>query len=91
MPDISDRDHDQQRRNSDSRENVKHFGPLFVDQNENDRRQTRNPKVSEPSSPLHFVRLYSLTHNPSGLGSLGNKGKAGYSPAFSAAAATLPA
>jgi hypothetical protein len=87
VPDVRKRDHDQQGRNPDGRENVKHFGPLFVDQNEDDRRQTQNPKVREASSSLWFVRLYSLTHNLSG----GNKGKAGYSPAFSAADLTLPA
>ena len=62
MPDVRNGDQDQQGRDPDGRENVKHFGPLFVDQNENDRRQTKNPKVREPSSSLCLVRLHSLTH-----------------------------
>jgi len=77
MPDVRSRNHDQQGRNPDRRENVKHFGPLFVDQNKNDGRQAQNPQVREPSSSFCFVCLYSLAHNLSALASRGNKGKAG--------------
>jgi hypothetical protein len=74
MPDVCNRNQDQQGRNPDGRENVKHFGPLFVDQSENDHCQTQNPNVREPSPSLCSV-LYSLTHNLSGSASLGEQAK----------------
>jgi hypothetical protein len=75
VPDVRSGDDDQQGRNPDGRENVKHFGPLFIDQNENDGRQAQNPKVGEPSSSLCFVRLHSLTHDLFSLGSGWKQGK----------------
>jgi hypothetical protein len=90
VPEVRNGNHNQQGRNPDGRENVKHFGPLFIDQNEDEGRQAQNPKVREPSSSLCLVRLYSLTHNVFDPARWGNKGKAGYSPAFSAADSMLP-